>query len=197
MTEKKGTPPSEETISAVLAQLENIESRRKALAFAKQRCATLRKMGIDADHNDLVQEAISDTLSGDLSWRPDACALSTHLIGVIRNRTHKLRTRRREFLNRAEQPDGPTAHPEARLEAADVWARIRDALFARATDMGDEEVSYVLMAFDDGIHKTTAVCEQTQLTASQVKNAKRRIWRLIAELEPDMVDAAKQIGAGA
>ena len=157
MTQKTSPGSSEETIGAVLLALEDKDTSRKALQFAKTRCATLRQMGIGADPSDLVQGVIADTLSGDLSWRPEACTLASHLIGAIRSRTHKLRTRSREFLNRNEQPDGPTRHPEPQLLASDVWARIRETLLSRATEAYDNDVSYVLMAFDlrrsqDGSH---------------------------------------------
>lgn len=196
MTEKTSRLPCEETISAVLAALEDQDTSRKALLYAKRRCATLQAMGIDADPTDLVQQVIVDTLSGTLSWKPEACALATHLIGTIKSRTNKLRVRCREFLNRGEQPDGATLHPESQLEAANVWVRIRDALLLDAQNNKDDEVSYVLLAFDDGIHKTEAICEETGLSPEQVKNAKRRMQTLLDALPVDLIQAAKQIGAG-
>jgi hypothetical protein len=47
------------------------------------------------------------------------------------------------------------------------------------------------MAYDEGIEGRSAIGDATGLSPSEVTNARKRLDRLIAELPPELVEAAR------
>lgn len=182
--------------AALVEELKKPGIARSVLAFAKQRCELLRTLGVGVgiDAMDLAQQAIVDTMEGQITWDPDQCSLKQHLIATIKNRTHKLRTRRRELLNHHDQPDSVQSNDEAILVARDTLAQVRRCLASMTSKANDEHVDYLLMAMDDGLWKTMDVAEETGLTEDQIKNAKRRLGTMMKNLPKDVLGSAKEIG---
>ena len=91
------TPPGPEVLAAIQAALAEQGMLRKVFGYGRKRVFTLQKagVGVDLEADDLVNQAIVDTVQGRLTWKPDAVALSTHPCGAIRTRTFKLMTRRK------------------------------------------------------------------------------------------------------
>ncbi len=156
--------------------------------YARKRAFILRQagVGVDLEQNDLVNQVIVDTVRGRLTWNPDAVALSTHLCGAIRARTSKLLTRRKptapeEVMDKVLAKREPDSDPTGQRAALrEVTEKVKTHLFRAATEKGDEGVPLLLMAYDEGIEGR-----------SEVTNARKRLDRLIAELPPELVEAAR------
>lgn len=194
-------PPGPDVLAAIQAALAEPRTLRVVFGYARKRAFVLRKhgVGVDLDQDDLVNQVIVDTVRGRLTWKPDAVALSTHLCGAIRARTSKLLTRRRpakpeEVIDEVLAEREPDADPTGELAALrDVVQKVKAHLFRAATEKGDEGVQLLLMAYEEGVEGRSAIADATGLSPSDVTNVRKRLERLIAELPPELVEAARKV----
>ncbi len=194
-------PPGPEVLAAIQAALAEPRTLKVVLGYARKRVFFLQKygVGVDLDQDDLVNQVIIDTVRGHLTWKPDAVALSTHLCGAIRARTWKLLKRRRpaapeEVIDEVLVEREPDADPTGELAALrDVVQKVKAHLFRAATEKGDEGVQLLLMAYEEGVEGRSAIADATGLSPSDVTNARKRLERLIAELPPELVEAAGKV----
>ncbi len=194
-------PPGPEVLAAIQAALAEPRTLKVVFGYARKRVFLLQKLGVgvDLDQDDLVNQVIVDTVRGRLTWNPEAVALSTHLCGAIRGRTSKLLTRRKpaaleEIIDKVLAERKPDADPTGELAALrDVVRKVKAHLFRVATDKGDEGVQLLLMAYEEGVEGRSAIGDATGLSPSDVTNARKRLDRLIAELPPELVEAARKV----
>lgn len=195
------TPPGPEVLAAIQAALAEPGMLRKVFGYARKRVFTLQKagVGVDLEADDLVNQAIVDTVQGRLTWKPDAVALSTHLCGAIRTRTFKLMTRRKaaapeDAIDDALAEREPGADPTGELaERREVVRKVKEHLFRAAIAKDDEGVQLLLMAYEEGTEGRSAIGDATGLTPNDVTNARKRLDRLVQELPSELADAARKV----
>ncbi len=220
MAKEEPTPPRPEIVAAIQAALAEPGMLRKVVGFARKRVFVLRRFGVGVhlDADDLVHQVVVDTLSGVLTWDPDKVALLTHLCGAISGRTAKLIDRQKpaapeSLIDRAVA--ATLIEPRDRLAPKDridpvavrgsmveldpvgttVWRRdavrkVKDYLFRVAGEKGDEEVQFILMAYEQGAEGRSAIAEATGLTPAQVTNARKRLDRYIRDMPQELAEDA-------
>lgn len=179
---------------------------RKVCAYTSQRVKVLAQAGYPVDPDlveRLVSDALTDTAIGKCRWDPARCALTTHLCGVIRGRTHKriLRNRKFRYLSTSSHGGGDRMFDEAvtlgEQESAAVAAmrteatrRFLDALVSAAEKKGDADVLAILGAFRAGLEARAEVVEHLGMKRKQYDRARERMARLIQRLPEDVREDA-------
>lgn len=156
---------------------------------------------------ELVQDALGDTLMGVVRWEPEKRTLAQHLMRTIRGRTknealHLRQFQHHSFLDRdddeasemdpvAEEAaliveDPRPATPFQRAIAADVMAALRKHA---AEDSG---VLKMLVAYEEGASTREDVMRMTGMLASTYRNARRRLATLVAKLPTTLRLAARE-----
>lgn len=144
---------------------------------------------------DLVQDALTDTVTGVLQWDPNAKTLPQHIHDVIRMRTNWDRKRARRFPHESLEVLTPDGEPEILAEAdAALLERAPDASddpAALATEClaklrqlatGDPTVLRLLDALAHGATCKADVMRFAGLSTVAYGNARRRLRRLVAQL---------------
>jgi hypothetical protein len=186
--------PSEDWIDALEEQCteEMIQGARRYAA----RCAHGVGHVNDTDYaGDLVQDALTDTVTGVLKWDPSAKTLQQHIHDVIRMRTNWDRKRARRFPHESLDVLTADGEPEILAEAdAVLLERAQDAPedpTALATEClaklrqlatADPTVLRLLDALDRGATSKADVMRFAGLSAVAYGNARRRLRRLVAQL---------------
>jgi hypothetical protein len=139
---------------------------------------------------ELVQNALGDTLEGVLRWDPKSGDLEPFLIDVIRLRARRdrKRARRHQHVSIDELGlDGSLSSPEL-IEDADtiVTAMTRTMTRLRALSADDSLAQRFLDAVDQEATTRVEVMRIGGLTSDQYHNTRRRLARLITQLEPDL-----------
>lgn len=75
---------SEDEIVAAIEALTD-DKLRRLRQYARSRISILKRKALGRSHADLLQEAITDTLSGDRRWNKDAVNFPGHLTGAMRS----------------------------------------------------------------------------------------------------------------
>jgi hypothetical protein len=81
---------TEEEIEAAIEALTDDELRRLR-QYARSRIDALRRRALGKDHTDLLQQAITDTLSKERRWNKEAVDFPGHLTGAMRSIVWKWR----------------------------------------------------------------------------------------------------------
>ena len=81
---------------------------------------------------------------------------------------------------------------EARTVVGDLVIRVVDRLYQEA----DDDVTMLLMAYEDGITVRRDIVECTDLSAKEYDNARKKLDRLVAKLPDDLGVAAKEVIGG-
>lgn len=182
---------------------------RKVCAYTSVRVRILAQAGYPVDPDlveRLVSDAVADTALGECRWDPASCALTTHLCGVIRGRTHKriLRNRKIRYLSVDAHAEGERGLDETMMlgeqesaedEAARVQATARfvGALCAAAEAKGDRDVIAILDAFRDGLAARAEVVEHLGMKRKQYDRARERMMRMISRLPADVREEAVEV----
>ena len=170
------------------------ESMSALHGYAKKRCRTLRILGVRLGSEvpaDLVAQAIADTLAGQLTWRPSACKLTTHLIQTIKTRTHKLMKGQRSIQHIYPENDNaweaittdhappPDKHHLLHEELANLLAEIETEFATR----GDRDVLNITAAWRSGHLARADVVASAEMIPTAYDNARARIHRWIEARE--------------
>lgn len=139
---------------------------------------------------ELVQDALSDTLAGIVRWEPSKLRLATHLIAVIRSRSRHERDRTVRFCHEAVSLslalDTDTTSEQDRILVA------QQALSAlRAAASGDREVLKILDAYAAGAVEKAEVLQATGLKSVRYTRARKRLRRKTQQLAPELRAAAR------
>ena len=178
--------------------------------YAAARTPMVARAGGRSDEayaEEVVQDALGDTVMGVLRWEPEKRTLAQHLIRTIRARTHKdaMRSRQFEHLPLVDRDDDDAlesdpvaeeaalivddaraATPFQRAVAADVMATLR----RNAAE--DASVLAMLAAYEQGADSREDVMRMTGMLAATYRNARRRLATLVAKLPAILRRAARQ-----
>ena len=194
-TQREAFQPSEEWIDAFKTQCTDA-LRLDLRAYARRRARGVGRAGArvdDAYADDLVANALADTLFGTVAWDPAGKTLHQHAEDTIRYRTRHDRQRARRFSHAHLEQDaiGIEASLDASIFAAEVIAQIR------ALAAGDRPVLAFLDAISAGAQKRTEIMEATRMSLKTFRNARDRLTRLVDELDHRVVAAARNLPRGA
>lgn len=146
---------------------------------------------------DLVHDAITDTLAGTVAWEPSRCSLALHLKSVIRSRvTHEL-----ERAEQFEHVDVGAVHEEdvsnamaatARSTTGGELDRYADDFERRLRELaaGDEGALALIELYRQGATEKREVCMLGKMKAADYHNAHRRLKRLVEKLPENLRTAA-------
>lgn len=139
---------------------------------------------------ELVQDALRDTMEGVLRWDPRNDDLEPYLIDVIRLRARRERKRaeRHQHVSLDELTlDDSLSSPEL-IDDADttITAMTRTMAKLRALSADDSLAQRFLDAVAQEATTRAEVMRVSGLTSSQYHNTRRRLARLITQLEPDL-----------
>lgn len=196
---RRGKPPPTEEFHRVLEEaLRDPKTLPIVVGYAGKRCRFLRAVGLPGDDDilrELIQDAISDTATGVLTWDPTRCKLSDHLCGAVRHRTKGMIRHQKAFPMEALEDGyhGPGDRPDAEADAVrkNLSDRVLSTLFAMAEEKDDGAVQYLLMAYADGIEGRGDLADATGLSPDEVESAKKRLARLVDKLPLDLANAVR------
>jgi len=157
---------------------------------------------------ELVQNALTDTMCGTLRWDPEAEGLEPYLITVIRLRARRDRRRVHHYHHvyiDAYDPGDPA------MELADVEAALAvepaaltksaehedEAITRTMTDLreracGDPQARRFLNATYQGATTKAQIMRLAELTNTEYHNTRRRLARLVEQLTADRTDSTKE-----
>lgn len=200
--------PSEEWIDAFKTQCTDA-MRMDLRTYARRRGRGVGRAGAYVDDSyadDLVANALADTLFGVVAWEPSAKTLYQHAEDTIRYRTRHDRHRAKRF--RHERLDAPTSAAERRATGGLVEAALKQdhndasaqtAIFAnevltrvRELASGDDDVLLYLDAIVAGAQSRSEIMEATKMSAKTFRNTRDRLGRLVEQLDQQVVTAARQ-----
>jgi hypothetical protein len=181
------------------------ELYRTAQRYARQRASMVRGAGRRIDSlyaRELVQDALTDTWLGKLTWHPANCSLLWHVRGVIQSRSWKdaLWAKRCSKLSLEVNDTGvaigagashhrtvpPQEHP---LMISNLTVAIVREL--RRLALGDRAATLVLSAWEEGKANRSEVIEHTGLSPIEYRMARDRLTYLVRELPRSLDDAAR------
>lgn len=208
------SPPSA-VLDAFREQL-TPEFLRRARRYARKRAKLVREVGRRNDpqhHEDLVQQALSDTWSGVAGWEPSETPLLDHVRDLIKQRTYNerrsLKVRTYVSLHapmRAanDEVSGTLLTIEEQLTEAhvarrginrvlltDVFDRVLTELHRLAAR--DEKARAILGCWASGISEPADVMTLTGLSDAEFGRARKRILYLARHLPPELRDAAEEL----
>lgn len=189
-------PMENEEYLDLLEQVLTPEIQRILLGYTAARCRWLARIGIDLGKDgpiDLAHDAILATAQGRRKWDRSKCALSTHLCGIVKSRTFEM-VRMHQARIHIPLEDPETGEPSI---SADGTSSTIDALIVRELVVevadnlhklaeADEQVMWLLMAYEDGYYERREIVEATSLTASDYDNALKRLKRLVGKLPEEL-----------
>jgi hypothetical protein len=201
-----GRLPSERWVRAFNAQATQA-TYRAAVKFARFRARLIEMAGKKADRayvQELVHDAFGDTWAGDPPWNPESCSLLDHVRGLIRHRSWKdaqwLRRHPHVPLSecderaaiRAKSSHGIDALPQSSpIMLAEMTAEVVGLL--RRLARGDDEVTRILDAWQDGHVDRVDVMVATGLSPSAYKATRARVAYLVQNLPQSVRDRAIDI----
>jgi len=200
--------PSEEWIDAFTKQC--TEAMRLDLReYAKRRARGVGRAGGHVDDgyvDDLVADALADTLFGVVAWDHAAKPLYQHAEDTIRYRTRH--DRKRAVRYQHKRIDAPSCAAEKQATYGLVEASLRQdhgdettetAIFAsevfaqvRELAAGDTDVLAYLDALAVGTYARADIMETTNMSPRAFRNARDRLGRLIEQLDQEVVATARQ-----
>ncbi len=202
-TEHLPFSPSEEWIDAYTKQCTNAV-RLDLKVYAKRRARGVGKAGRYVDEGyveDLVADALADTLLGVVAWDPAKKTLYQHAEDVIKCRTRHDRARAKKYkhdridvprssdhkslLESSLQHDQSGATAESLIFATEVVAQLR----AIAGD--DEHVHRYLDAVTEGAVGRVEIMEFTGMSAKTFRNTRDRLYRLVEKLDHKTIERLK------
>ncbi len=200
--------PSEEWIDAFTKQC--TEAMRLDLrAYAKRRARGVGRAGAYVDESyveDLIADALADTLFGVVAWEPTAKTLYQHAEDTIRYRTRHARERAKQYKH--DRIDAPTSPADQRATRGLLEASLmhdqhgetaEGAIFAnevleqlRVLATGDAKVLHYLAALVAGAQTRTEIMEFTNMSLKTFRNTRDRLGRLVEQLDQHVVAPARQ-----
>jgi hypothetical protein len=195
--------PTEEWIEAYAKQCTNA-LRLDLKVYAKRRARGVGRAGRYVDETyveDLVADALADTLLGVVAWEHTKKTLHQHAEDVIKFRTRHDRDRAKKYKH--DRLDVPRSREEKRLLevslAHDQAANTAESMIA-ATEVieqlrqlaGDDElVLRYLDAIVDGATSRAEIMEFAGMSAKTFRNTRDRLDRIVQRLDHKTVERLK------
>jgi hypothetical protein len=177
---------------------------RAAIKFARFRSRLVEMAGRKVDRayvQDLVHNAFGDTWTGDPPWNPASCSLLDHVRGLIRYRSWKdaqwLQRNPHVSLSECDERVAIRAKSSHRIDVlpqsspimlAEITAEVVGLL--RRLAQGDDAVTRILDAWEDGHVDRAPVIVATGLSPSAYKAARSRITYLVQNLPQSVRERA-------
>lgn len=189
--------PSEEWINAFEAQAnEALYERVRRYARVRSRLVSYGGRLVDDLYIDeLVQDAIDDTLDGVIAWDPARCDLARHLMMAIHSRTrhdyvHALnfRKERIDLGKRSTLAEVETTLAQRTRGDPDASERVLDEL--RELAVKDPDVIEMLRLFGEQVIKKEEIVRETGWNTKRYQATRKRMLRLVAQLPNDVREAA-------
>ncbi len=205
--------PSEEWIEDFAKQCTD-RMRLDLREYAQWRARGVRRMGGNVSStyaDEMVADAIADTLCGVVDWRHDAKSLYQHLEDTIKYRTRHHRKHAEHYKHdRIDAADSSADRRATRgvLEASMLHDRsgatADDAIFAgevldhlRALAANDPPVLRYLGAMVAGSTTRAEIMEATGMGMKTFRNARDRLGRMVDQLDQETGASRNQRGVRA
>lgn len=198
--------PTEEWIDAFKTQCTE-KLRLDLRAYARVRARGVRRVGGLGDHayaDDLVADALADTLFGVIAWAPCAKPLYDHARDTIRYRTRDDRKHAKRY--QVKRMDAPRTGGELRATRGLVEASLQHDHAAESADTailasevldqlrqlaaGDPPVLRYLDALAAGASTRPEIMEAAGLSMRAFRNTRDRLGPLVAQLDQSVATAA-------
>ena len=199
--------PNEEWIDA-FDQQNTTEMRTAARRFARSRARWVAQAGgrgDDAYADELVQDALTDTLFGSLSWAPSAKPLAQHVRDVVRYRTKDERKRLIRFRHHSMDPfdtqkdtsavmtavesslsgDRMNASAESLTFSSQVLDQVRKAAAE------DKAIVRIIDAIAVGASEPSDIMSVASMSEKTYRKARLRLSRLVKELPSQVLRGAR------
>ena len=194
MAEIVFTPP-ESWLEAFEAQA-STELYRRAARYARSRAQMVwlaRGYTDDLYVKELVQDAFSDTLIGELLWDPQRCTLEAHIINAIRGRSRHHREHALRFPTESVDAASLGASPPSRDP---IESMVRDVVIElRALAHDDEQTLALLDAFGEGNFVRKDIVRQLRWTEKTYRNARVRLARYVKQLPAGLASRSRSMRA--
>ncbi len=172
-------------------------------AFAKKRASWLEGKTRRKDNyqwRELLQDALTDTWLGDVTWDPAKAPLDLHLKRVIRSRTTMMMKHLTRF------PRVPAHAPRLELEHEISGAMEAERGTGNGNDFGpfidgvvgtlymlgaeDDDVLRILDCFGEGLVDRRDILRASGMNTTTYHNARRRLLALVERLPQNLRDEA-------
>lgn len=209
--------PSEEWIDA-FDQQNTGELRAKAKRFARSRARFVARAGgrgDDAYVSELVQDVLTDTLFGVLTWDPAAVPLEVHVICAIRCRTKNDRLRALRFRHQSLDAIAGDASAVAGRDAAAAAAtmcEVEASLAATCSAPSPESLAFstevlehvrglaahdaailrMLDAIELGASEPGEIMSVASMSEKTYKKARLRLGRIVEQLSNHVLLGARR-----
>ena len=199
--------PSEEWIDA-FDQQNTSELRTKAKRFARSRARFVARAGGRGDElyaSELVQDVLTDTLFGVLTWDPAVVPLEVHVVCAIRCRTKNDRLRALRFRHQSLDATGTadaaaamcevetslaathsTPSPESLTFSGEVLDQVR-ALAAH-----DAAILRILDAVALGASEPAEIMSVASMSEKTYKKTRLRLARIVEQLSNHVLLGARR-----
>jgi len=198
-TQRPPFMPDEAWIDA-FAKQNTCELREAAKRYAARRMRRVGASGAHIDEYDIramVQDALTDTLFGEVTWDPTTTTLEQHVFDTIRYRTRDVRRRAKRFKHQRidvfdQREEGSTAMGdiESSLRADQETPSADELIFAdqviarlRELAAKDENVLRLVDAIAEGATEPADIMAVAKVSAKQYRNARERLDRLVKNLD--------------
>jgi hypothetical protein len=195
------------TVEAAFRAQATEELTRRALRYARQRAALVRRAGRRVDNlyaRELVQDALTDTWAGVLTWDPGKRSLLKHVLDVIQDRSGKDAkwVRRSPHLSLDVHDDAAAITAEASHHLAvqgpaDPFMISELAVLVvtelRRLAAGDRAATALLEAWADGVVGRSDVMRHTGMSRQEYRMARARLTYLVRELPSSLDEAARTL----
>jgi hypothetical protein len=198
--------PSEDWIDA-FDQQNTSELRKKAKRFARSRARFVARAGGRGDDlyvSELVQDVLTDTLFGTLSWDPAVVPLEVHVIGAIRCRTKNDRQRALRFRHQSLDCHGSDAaammcEVETSLAASQNAPSPESLAFSsqvleqvRTLASHDAPILRILDAIELGASEPAEIMSVASMSEKVYKQARLRLGRIVEQLSNHVLLGARR-----
>ena len=193
--------PNEEWIDAFQEQATD-ELRKRAKRFARSRARVVASAGGHVDDyyvSALVQDVLTDTLIGVLTWDPAAVALEIYVLNAIRSRSHHDAARAKKHRS----IDASDPRSEARAVMVEVESSLSFDQYTPSADalaFSDEVIAYIrrlaktdgcvlrmLDAIELGATERSEIMQLAKMSSQTYHKARIRLGRLVERLPNEVL----------
>jgi hypothetical protein len=203
--------PTEDWIEA-FDQQNTDDLRKRAKRFARSRARFVARAGGRGDElyvAELVQDVLTDTLFGVLTWDPAVVPLQAHVFGAIRSRTKNDRIRALRFRHQSIDAfgagDSSTAMAAAMCEVETSLAATRAAPSPESLTWSGEVLDHVrglaaedaailriLDAVEAGASEACEIMSVASMSEKTYKKARLRLGRVVEQLSNHVLLGARR-----
>jgi hypothetical protein len=198
--------PNEDWIEA-FDQQNTHDLRMRAKRFARSRARFVARAGGRGDDlyvAELVQDVLTDTLFGVLTWDPAGVPLQVHVLGAIRSRTKNDRIRALRFRHHSIDAMGAGDSSAAMCEVESSLAAMHSAPSPESLTFSGEVLEHVrglaaedaailriLDAVEAGASEPCEIMSIASMSEKTYKKARLRLGRVVDQLSHHVLLGAR------